>query len=102
MPQIMDNNLKYAIEQQDAGILFLNLILENKSSVLTFLSEHEGIELTLEKATDDSCNLLNNKLYIPLIVSFHAVHCSYTIFASMVPIPIKKENGKSKIDITHL
>jgi hypothetical protein len=102
MPEIMDNNLKDAIDRQGAGIVFLNLILENKSSVLTFLSEHEGFELTLEKAIDDSSKLLNDKSYVPLIVSFHAVHCSYTIFACMIPVPISKKNGKSKIDITRL
>jgi hypothetical protein len=45
--------------------------------------------------------LLNNKSYVPL-ASFHAVHCSYTIFARTIPVPIKKENGKCKINITCL
>jgi hypothetical protein len=102
MPEIMDNDLKYAIERQDAGIVFLNIILENYSSVLTFMSQHEGFELTLEKAIDDGTKLLNEESYAPLIISFHAVHCSYTIFAVMIPIPIKHENGKSKIDVTRL
>ena len=35
--EIMDNHLKPAIERQGAGIVFLNIILENYSSVLTFL-----------------------------------------------------------------
>jgi hypothetical protein len=70
--------------------------------VLTFLSEHEDLELSFEKAIDDGTKLLNDESYVPLIVSFHAVHCSYTIFALMIPIPIKHKNGKSKIDVIHL
>jgi hypothetical protein len=101
MPEIMDNNLKQAIEQQDARIVFLNIILENYSSVLTVLSELKGFELTLEKAIDDGTKLLSARSFVPVIVSFHAIHCSYTIFAFMIPIPIKNENGKFRIDVAH-
>jgi hypothetical protein len=102
IPEILDNQLKVAIERQGAGIVFLNVILENRSPVLTFLSEREGFELTLEKAIDDGSKLLNDKSYISLIVSFHAVHCNYTIFALMIPIPVEKENGEHKIDVSRL
>ena len=37
--------------------------LENRSSVLSFLSEYEGLELTLEKAIDDGSNLLNDPIF---------------------------------------
>ena len=82
--------------------MFINIILENGSPVITFLSEREVFELTLEKAIDDGTKLLNDKSHIPLIVSFHAVHCNYTIFALMIPIPVTKENGEHKIDVSRL
>jgi len=102
IPEILDNQLKIAIERQGAGIVFLNIILENGSPVLTFLSEREVFELTLEKAIDEGTKLLNDKSHIPLIVCFHAVHCNYTIFALMIPVPVGKENGEHKIDVSRL
>jgi hypothetical protein len=34
---------------------------------------------------------------LPVILSFHAVHCDYEIHAIAIPIPVKKENGKTVI-----
>lgn len=90
VPEIMENNLRYAIEQQEGGIVFLNVILENTSSILRFLSVYEGLDLTFQNAIGEAVKLLNDDSQVPLIISFHAVHCNYEIYALTVSIPVKK------------
>jgi hypothetical protein len=102
IPKIMDNNLKDAIECQQGRIIFLNIILENRSSALTFLSEYKLHNLTFKNSLDNAIKLLDDKSTVPLIISFHAVHCKYEVFALTIPIPIKKENNQTKIDITRM
>ena len=59
-PEIMKNALKCAIERQNGRIVFLNIILENISSVLTLLSEYKHLDLTFKNAIDDAVKLLND------------------------------------------
>jgi hypothetical protein len=102
VPEIMENNVKPAIERQGGGIVFLNLIVENTSSVLEFLSEHKRLELTIQYSVNLAVNMLNNELNIPLVICFHAVHCNYQIYSLTIPIPTRKENGKTTIDASRL
>jgi hypothetical protein len=63
---------------------------------------NSSIICSVENANKDGAKVLEDfwqtlsEKYVPLIVSFRAVHCSNTIFARMIPVPIKKD-GKSKI-----
>ena len=85
IPKIMDNNLKKAVEKQKGEIVFLNIILENLSSVLTFFSEYKHLDLTLESSLNEADNLLKGKTIIPVVISFHAIHCNYELFALTLP-----------------
>lgn len=97
MPDIMENNLKPAVERQDGRIVFLNLILENQSSILRFLSEYKQIDLTIQNAIDRASKLLTDESNVPIIISFHAVHCNYEIYSITTSISVKRENGKATI-----
>lgn len=97
VPYIMENNLRPAIERQDGRIIFLNLILENQSSILTFLSEYRQINLTIKNAIDQASKLLSEESKVPIIISFHAVHCNYEIYSLTTSIPVKREKGKATI-----
>ena len=90
IPKIMENNLQPAIDRQQGAIVFLNLILSNQSSVLTFLSEHTSTDLTIKNSLHDAINMLSDESYLPLIISFHAIHCKYEIFSFVLPIPITR------------
>jgi hypothetical protein len=98
VPDIMTNNLKPAVERQDGKIIFLNIILENQSSVLRFLSDYKRLDLTIQNAIDRAARFLTDESSVPLVISFHTVHCNYEIYALTVSIPVKKENGKAIID----
>jgi hypothetical protein len=99
VPEILENNLKPAIERQDGRIIFLNLILENQSSILRYLSEYKRNDLTIQTALHRAIELLTDESNVPIIISFHAVHCNYEIYSVTTSIPIKRENGKATIII---
>jgi hypothetical protein len=88
IPKIMENNLQSAIDRQQAEIVFLNLILSNASSALAYLSELSN--LTIKNSLHDAINMLSDKSNLPLVVSFHAIHCKYEIFSFVLPIPITR------------
>jgi hypothetical protein len=90
IPKIMENNLQPAIGRQQGAIVFLNLILSNLSSVLTYLSEHTSTDLTIKNSLHDAINMLDDESNLPLIISFHAIHCKYQIYSLVLPIPITR------------
>lgn len=94
IPKIMDNNIKKAIEKQKGEIVFLNIILKNLSSALTFLSEYKHLDLSLKSSLEEADNLLNSKTVIPVVISFHAIRCKYELFALTLPVSVFHHNGQ--------
>jgi hypothetical protein len=102
VPEIMENNVKPAIERQKGEIIFLNLIVETGSTILRFLSEYKRVDLSFQNSINEATKLIFNESNLPLILCFHAVHCEYEIYALTIPIPIRKKNGKTTIDMSKM
>jgi hypothetical protein len=99
LPKIMNNNIKVAIEQQHGEIIFVNIILENLSEFLTFLSDYTLQNLGFEQAFKEAIESKSNNV-VPAIIVFTAIHCEYQIFAIMIPIPIRnEEDGSVRVDL---
>jgi hypothetical protein len=59
--------------------------------------------MNFENALEDAMGLLDNHKFVPLVISFHAIHCEYTVFAITIPIPVIIENEtKIKVDLANL
>ena len=98
----MKNNLQTAIDRQQGAIVFLNLILSDRSSVLTYLSEHTSTDLTIKNSLHDAINMLSDESNLPLIISFHAIHCKYEIFSFVLPIPITRYDDHVIVDMSKM
>lgn len=99
LPKIMNNNIKVAIEQQHGEIIFVNVILENLSEFLTFLSDYTLQNLGFEQALREAIESKRNNV-VPAIIVFTAIHCEYQTFAIMLPIPVRREeDGSVRVDL---
>ena len=102
IPKIMENNLQPAVDCQQGAIVFLNLILSNLSSVLTCLAEHTSTDLTIKNSLHYAINVLSDESNLPLIITFHAIHCKYEIFSFVLPIPITRYDDRVIVDISKM
>jgi hypothetical protein len=98
----MENNLQPAIDRQQGAIVFLNLILSDLSSVLTYLSEHTSTDLTIKNSLHDAINMLSDESNLPLIISFHAIHCKYELFSFVLPIPITRDDDRVIVNMSKM
>jgi hypothetical protein len=60
--------ITHTVRQQGA-IVFLNLILSDRSSVLTYLSEHTSTDLTIKNSLHDAINMLSDESNLPICLS---------------------------------
>jgi hypothetical protein len=85
LPKIMDNNIKVAVEEQHGEIIFVNIILENLSEFLAFLSDYSLENLGFEQALREAMNSNDNKVAIAGASEPLGLLLRFTISSNVVP-----------------
>ncbi len=88
LPNI-ENHLKAAIIKQKGRLVFLNVILENAPAFLTSISEYKDINLEFSTALENAFYEIKDRTIIPVKISFHAIHETYTIFSITIITKVK-------------
>lgn len=83
-PKILEEHLHKGIISQKGEIIFLNVILDQGSSIFTTISEYRNTDLNFNTYLDKGVANLKKDSLIPVIISFHAIHIKYNIFTLMI------------------
>ena len=89
-PKILDEHLQKGIVKQNGSVIFLNVILDQASSMFNEISEYKNINLHFSYALEKGVNECKDQI-VPVIISFHAIHEEYRIFSITINVRVDKD-----------